>query len=171
MSAFTALGLVVAVVAAVVAAESAYGFVFGSQEEQWETDIREAKSRARDFEMHLKRMEELQRKRLSESAEAAVQRAKREQDHEAVRLEFIRERNRRPSNEAVNERLEREHELMMEAELKKQEEIRRAFVTGRAKVRAALERDAHIDEAREYDVWTPVPVEKEASGKKSGTGN
>jgi hypothetical protein len=149
----------------------AHGFVFGSQEEQWETDIREARSRARDFEMHVKRMEELERLRLSEAAEAAVQRASQQQAYEAVRLEFIRERNSRPSNEEAIERLERQHEILMEAELKKQEEIRRAFVVGREKVRAALERDAYIDEAREYDVWTPVPVEKEAVGKKSGTGD
>ncbi len=127
----------------------ALGFM-ASEEQQFRAEVEEARARARDFERTLERMAREARERESAAREMTVIRERAEREDARAREEFIVERNQRPDPNAGRDRLEREWEREREREAKKMEADRQAYVRAREKVRQVIEREAHIDEKKEY---------------------
>jgi septal ring factor EnvC (AmiA/AmiB activator) len=132
-----------------------------SQESQWQSDIKEAKARAKDFQKHIERLRRADVERESASQEIKLERAKDEQRLEKSRREYIVWRNKRPSPEKEEMRLEQEHLKMLEAEARKEEALREAYVVSRDRVRGVLEKEAFIDEALEYNVHSAPTIEEQ----------
>ncbi len=103
-----ALGFLICIVIFAVGLPSAEGFIT-SQEHQWQQDLNEAKSRARDFEKYLERNRTSSRVREAAADEIKAEREEMEKRAERARREFVRERENRPSLDAVYEKLEKEH--------------------------------------------------------------
>lgn len=119
---------------------------------QWDADIAEAKSRARDFEAYL------QRRKKAESAReefAQVETEKREdfeKEFEHDRKEFVEWRDRRPDETAKRDFMERKWEKAKLEEERQMEANRREYVINRERVRRVIATEAGIDEMKEFDL-------------------
>jgi hypothetical protein len=122
----------------------------GTEDEQFQADINEAKARAHDFEKHLERSERLDREREEAASELAGQREREQKEIEETRRSFVLLRDKRANEEAIREELEREDNLKKEKEAQEMDQNRRDYVAKRDRVRKVIGRDAHIDESREY---------------------
>lgn len=126
-----------------------------SEEEQFKADIREAISRARDFQRTMDRLkqEEIERERLGYLEK---ERKKREEEmRERARAAYVAERDRRPDPEIERERLERAYQRLLEQEERKREEARIRYIQARDRMREVLRREAYINEMVEYGLDSP----------------
>ena len=129
------------------------------QEKQWDADIFEAKARARDFEKHLARENDQARVRELAAEEIKREREKDEREQERAREAFIRYRDSHPSTEAAQIALEKAHEKELEREQEAYDRLQAEFVRGRNRFERTLAREANIDEAREYNVYSSPTIE------------
>lgn len=121
-----------------------------SEDQQFQADIDEAKKRANDFKRTMDRIENDQRSLEAAGKSLGLTRELQLQEAEQVRLEYVHERNARPSVELATEILEKENERQKVREAEQMEANRREYIQKRDGVRRVLERDAYIDEKLEY---------------------
>lgn len=127
----------------------ALGFV-GTEDEQFRVDLEEAAARAKDFDRTLKRIEAQANENEKYGYEHKAEREREDARKESIRLEFIQQKSRQPREDLERERLEQEYEKEKAREEAQAERDRLEYVAKRERVRRIMERDAFIDEAREY---------------------
>ena len=120
-----------------------------SEEQIWESDIFEAKRRARDFLDHLRREQELELERESTAHERTLERIADQKAYEKLRTDYLVERDSYPDESIERDRLEREYEESVVAQEREVDGHRRKYIVNRARVRDVLARDAYIDEMLE----------------------
>ena len=126
-------------------------FAFGaSEKEQMREDVREALSRARDFNGQKLReaTENLERERGAKQVKK--ERAEFESEQESLRLEYVRERNASPSDFLLQSRLERQFDEERIVEDRNMDKARLGYVRSRRKVQHIINTRAHIDENQEF---------------------
>jgi hypothetical protein len=121
-----------------------------SEDQQFAADIAEAKARAQDFQKTLDRIEREEKERESAGYLLHDVRVREEELNENVRLDYVRERNNRPNLEEERERLEIADNKEKEKEAQVMEANRRGYIQKRDRVRSIIERDAYINEKKEY---------------------
>ena len=121
-----------------------------SEDQQFKGEIKEAIGRARDFNATIgeREREEAARERYGNEEIAEHERTQRAQ--EARREAFVAERNAKPSEEATKDWLERDDDIRKAKEAQQMEANRKEYIKKRNDARSIIERDAHIDENREY---------------------
>jgi hypothetical protein len=144
------LALVALTVSFIIVAPSLVFAFGGSEKDQMREDVREALNRARDFSAQKVReaTESLERERGAK--EVKKKRAEFEAEQEALRQEYVRERNARPSDFLQQARLEREFDQKRLLEGRAMDNARKTYVHERRKVQHIIETKAHIDENQEY---------------------
>jgi hypothetical protein len=135
----------------------AFGFVpasayaFGaSEKEQMREDVREALSRARDFNSQKVREATEDLEREHGAKEVKKQRAEFEAMQEEERQSFVKMRNSRPSEFLEQARLERQFDEEKLIEDLKMEKNRSNYVQLHRKVQRIINRRAYIDDSQEY---------------------
>jgi hypothetical protein len=121
-----------------------------SDEQQFAADISEAKARAHDFQKTLDRISEQEKERESSAYLMHEERLRDDDATDSSRREFVRERNNRPSEDEERERLEIADDKLKEKDAEVMEAYRRQYIEKRNQVRAIIDRDAFIDETKEY---------------------
>lgn len=121
-----------------------------SEDEIFQQDLREARTRAKDFNAQKLReaTEDLQRQQGAK--EVKKERTEFENFIEHQRQTYIRDRNARPSEWREQARLERADDEKKLAEDKQMEKNRRDYKKKRQRVLRLIETEAHIDENQEY---------------------
>lgn len=122
----------------------------GSEDEQFQADITEAKKRAKDFKNTLQRIEDDQKKLESAGREIGPKREAEAKLQEKSREQYVEERNNRPLQELIIEKLEREDLRLKKLADEEMDQNRKNYVKKRDQVRRVLEREAYIDESKEY---------------------
>lgn len=121
-----------------------------SEDQQFQLDIDEARVRARDFQKTLDRFAREDAEREQGAKLIGRERVREEEIRERARLDYIRERDNRPSEDEARERMERASEKEFEREAQVMEANRRSYVHKRDRVREVIEKSARIDEKKEY---------------------
>lgn len=132
-----------------LSAPKAFAFI-ASEDQQFQVDIDEAKSRAHDFKRTLKRNADDDAALEAAGATAGEGRVREAKVKEREREAFVRERDARPSEEFAREQLEQEDDREKQREREQMDLNRRQYVHKRDRVRRVMERDAYIDENLEY---------------------
>ena len=121
-----------------------------SEEKQFQADIDEAKSRARDFQRTMDRLAEEEKRRESFGYEQTEINEREAADYEKQRRDFVNARDREPDQGVIQESLEREYLRAQETEEREMDQARRKYIVERDRVREVLRRDAYINEMVEY---------------------
>lgn len=141
--------LIASVIAALTSASTARAFM-ESEDQQFQAEIDEARARANDFERTLEKNVREDKEREAAGSEVTREREREAAAQEAVRREFVIERDNRPDEDLMRDRLEKEDLKEKEKEALEMDAIRKDYVAKRDRVRRVIERQAYIDEAREY---------------------
>lgn len=150
----TFLRIVIACVSTLVVGSLGQAFMI-SDEHQFQAEINEAISRARDFQRTMDRLkqEELERERFGYLEKE--KRKREEEERERARQAYVTERNLRPDPRIEQERLERQYQKQLEREERKMEEARKRYIQARDRMREILRREAYINEMVEYGLDSP----------------
>ena len=133
----------------VLRASPAVAFV-GSDDDQWATDVREAKSRAADFQRYERDAARAEIERQSEAHLVSEARVKAEAEDEKIQEEFAK---KQPDIDAVEAEQEKDQIAFDQQKAKEEQEMeneRKNYVAKRDHYREVLEKEAYIDEAEEY---------------------
>ena len=130
-----------------------------NQEAQWDADLVEAKARAKDFKKHKERDVEASREREKDAHAEDALLKKQAEEYERDRAAYARHQKTLPTQEQLDDVMNAAEAKEQAADAKKQEAIREDYVKGRNHYEAALEKDAFISEAQEYNVHSAPSVE------------
>ena len=126
-------------------------FAYGeSEDELFAEDLREARSRARDFTAQKVREANEELKRQEGVAEVKRDRSEFEADQEKQRRSFIVERNTKPSEWKEQARLERQFEMKAIEDEREMDKSRRSYKQKRARIQHLIKSEAQIDENQEF---------------------
>jgi hypothetical protein len=137
-----------------------------TEDELFDSAVREAKSRAQDFKAHLRRAKQEAEEREIEVGEIRRQRIRDQEIAERDRIEYVKTRVSYDQIVQGQEQLERQWEKIRLKDDQVMDVARRDYLKKRARVQQLIEREAFIDENAEYDITKP-PVNKTSDTSQS----